>query len=504
MDDTPILHFEKLTKRFPGVLALDNVTFSIRKGEVHALVGENGAGKSTLIKIVTGVYQKTSGEIFFDGKPVHFANPHEALRNGIAAIYQEFNLIPALTVAENIFMGHHFVRRRFFVDWDRMRKEAQELMRFLGVDIDVDQKVRDLGVAKKQIVEIAKALSHKAKVLIMDEPTATLAQKEIEGLFRIIRFLKNEGVTVIYISHRLEEIYEVCDRVTVLRDGRHVATQDVKDVTMEDLIRMMVGREVVEKFPRVSHAIGEEVLRVEGLTRRGVLKDVSFSLRKGEILGIAGMVGSGRTELLRAIYGVDPIDGGKIYVRGREARIRSPLDAINYGIALLPEERKVHGLVLLLSVLDNLGLPVLPFVSVRGFIHDGRLKAIAQDMVHHMNIKTPSLFQKVMYLSGGNQQKVVLGKWFARNCDIYLFDEPTRGIDVGAKVEIYHLMNRLLERGASIIMVSSELPEILAMSDRILVMREGRIVGELSREEATKEVILRLALGRREEYASVS
>ncbi|MBC7218136.1 MAG: sugar ABC transporter ATP-binding protein [Candidatus Caldatribacterium sp.] len=504
MDDTPILHFEKLTKRFPGVLALDNVTFSIRRGEVHALVGENGAGKSTLIKIVTGVYQKTSGEIFFDGKPVHFANPHEALRNGIAAIYQEFNLIPALTVAENIFMGHHFVKRRFFVDWDRMRKEAQELMRFLGVDIDVDQKVRDLGVAKKQIVEIAKALSHKAKVLIMDEPTATLAQKEIEGLFRIIRFLKNEGVTVIYISHRLEEIYEVCDRVTVLRDGRHVATQDVKDVTMEDLIRMMVGREVVEKFPRVSHAIGEEVLRVEGLTRRGVLKDISFSLRKGEILGIAGMVGSGRTELLRAIYGVDPIDGGKIYVRGREARIRSPLDAINYGIALLPEERKVHGLVLLLSVLDNLGLPILPFVSVRGFIHDGRLKAIAQDMVHHMNIKTPSLFQKVMYLSGGNQQKVVLGKWFARNCDIYLFDEPTRGIDVGAKVEIYHLMNRLLERGASIIMVSSELPEILAMSDRILVMREGRIVGELSREEATKEVILRLALGRREEYASVS
>lgn len=503
MSETPILHFEKLTKRFPGVLALDNVTFSIRQGEVHAIVGENGAGKSTLIKIVTGVHQKTSGEIFFDGKPVHFNSPHEALRSGIAAIYQEFNLIPALTVAENIFMGHHFVKRRFFVDWPRMRREAQEIMRFLGVDIDVDEKVRNLGVAKKQIVEIAKALSHKARVLIMDEPTATLAQKEIEGLFRIIRFLKNEGVTVIYISHRLEEIYEVCDRVTVLRDGRHVATRDVKDVTMDDLIRMMVGREVVEKFPRVSHKIGEEVLRVEGLTRRGVLENISFSLRRGEILGIAGMVGSGRTELLRAIYGVDPIDEGKIYIHGKEVRLRSPLDAINHGIAFLPEERKVHGLVLLLSVLDNLGLPILPFVSFRGLINDGRLKVIAQNMVHHMNIKTPSLYQRVMYLSGGNQQKVVLGKWFARNCDIYLFDEPTRGIDVGAKVEIYHLMNRLLERGASIIMVSSELPEVLAMSDRILVMREGKIVGELSREEATKEAVLRLALGRREEYASV-
>ncbi len=504
MEDTPILHFENLTKRFPGVVALSEVTFSIRRGEVHALVGENGAGKSTLIKIVTGVYQKTSGEVFFEGKPVNFLNPHEALRHGIAAIYQEFNLIPALTVAENIFMGHHFVRRGVFVDWNRVRKEAQELMRFLDVDIDVDAKVRDLGVAKKQVVEIAKALSHKAKVLIMDEPTATLAQKEIEGLFRIIKFLKSEGVTIVYISHRLEEIYEVCDRVTVLRDGHHIATRDVQDVSMEDLIRMMVGREVVEKFPRVVHTAGEEVLRVEGLTRRGVLENISFTLRKGEILCIAGMVGSGRTELLRAIYGVDPIDEGRIYVRGREVEIRSPLDAINHGIALLPEERKVQGLVLLLSVLDNLGLPILPSVSVRGFVNDLRLRAIAQDMVSHMNIKTPSLYQKVMYLSGGNQQKVVLGKWFARKCDIYLFDEPTRGIDVGAKVEIYHLMNRLLERGASIIMVSSELPEVLAMSDRILVMREGRIVGELYKEEATKEAVLRLALGRREEYASVS
>jgi len=498
-----ILRFEKLTKRFPGVLALDEVSFAIKRGEVHALVGENGAGKSTLIKIVTGVYQKTSGEIIFDGKPVHFLTPHEALRSGIAAIYQEFNLIPALTVAENIFMGHHFTRRNFIVDWAKMREEAQKLMEFLEVDIDVDARVRDLGVAKKQVVEIAKALSLNARVLIMDEPTATLAQKEIQGLFRIIRFLKSKGVTVIYISHRLEEIYEICDRVTVLRDGRYVGTRGVKEVTVDEIIRMMVGREVVEKFPRVAYQIGEEVLRVEGLTRHGVLENISFSVRKREILGIAGMVGSGRTELLRAIYGLDPIDRGKIYVKGREVRIRSPLEAINHGIALLPEERKTQGLVLLLSVLDNLGLPLLPFLSNRGFVDDTKLTEVAQDMVEHMNIKTPSLLQKTMYLSGGNQQKVVLGKWFARNCDIYLFDEPTRGIDVGAKTEIYHLMNKLIERGSAIVMVSSELPEILAMSDRILVMREGRIMGELSREEATKETILQLALGRRDEYARV-
>ncbi|MEN3189078.1 MAG: sugar ABC transporter ATP-binding protein [Atribacterota bacterium] len=496
-----ILKFENLTKRFPGVLALDNVSFSIKRGEVHALVGENGAGKSTLIKIVTGVYQRTSGEVIFDGKPVHFLTPHEALQNGIAAIYQEFNLIPALTVAENIFMGHHFTRRNFLVDWGKMREEARKLMEFLNVDIDVDAIVRDLGVAKKQVVEIAKALSLNARVLIMDEPTATLAQREIEGLFRIIRFLKEKGVTVIYISHRLEEIYEVCDRVTVLRDGRYVGTHNVGEVEVDDIIRMMVGKDVVEKFPRVTHRVGEEVLRVEGLTRHGVLENISFSVRRGEILGIAGMVGSGRTELLRAIYGLDPVDGGRIYVKGKEVRIHSPLEAINHGIALLPEERKTQGLVLLLSVLDNLGLPLLPSLSQRGFVDDRKLTTVAQRMVNHMNIKTPSLAQKTMYLSGGNQQKVVLGKWFARNCDIYLFDEPTRGIDVGAKIEIYHLMNTLIERGSAIVMVSSELPEVLAMSDRILVMREGRVMGQLLREEATKEAILQLALGRREAYA---
>lgn len=501
MSEEIILRFEKVSKRFPGVLALDEVSFDVKRGEVHALVGENGAGKSTLIKIVSGVHRKTSGEIYYEGKPVDFHTPHEALARGIAAIYQEFNLIPALTVAENIFMGHHFLTPRGLVDWTRMRQEAKKLLDFLDVDIDVDAKVRDLGVAKKQVVEIAKALSLNAKILIMDEPTAALAQKEIETLFRIIRFLKEKGVTIIYISHRLEEIFKVCDRVTVLRDGRHIATRNLQDLDMEDIIQMMVGREITNKFPRIPHTPEEEILRVEGLTRHGVLENISFSLRRGEILGIAGMVGSGRTELLRAIYGVDPVDGGEIYIKGEKVQINSPVEAINLGMAFLPEERKTQGLVLLLSVLDNIGLPILPQISERGFVDDQRLLEIGEEMVQQMNIKTPFLYQKVMYLSGGNQQKVVLGKWFARKCDIYLFDEPTRGIDVGAKVEIYHLMNRLLEKKVGIIMVSSELPEILGMSDRILVMREGRIVGELNREEATQETILSLAVGGRTKNA---
>ncbi len=501
MSEEIILRFEKVSKRFPGVLALDEVSFDVKRGEVHALVGENGAGKSTLIKIVSGVHRKTSGEIYYEGKPVDFHTPHEALARGIAAIYQEFNLIPALTVAENIFMGHHFLTPRGLVDWTRMRQEAKKLLDFLDVDIDVDAKVRDLGVAKKQVVEIAKALSLNAKILIMDEPTAALAQKEIETLFRIIRFLKEKGVTIIYISHRLEEIFKVCDRVTVLRDGRHIATRNLQDLDMEDIIQMMVGREITNKFPRIPHTPEEEILRVEGLTRHGVLENISFFLRRGEILGIAGMVGSGRTELLRAIYGVDPVDGGEIYIKGEKVQINSPVEAINLGMAFLPEERKTQGLVLLLSVLDNIGLPILPQISERGFVDDQRLLEIGEEMVQQMNIKTPSLYQKVMYLSGGNQQKVVLGKWFARKCDIYLFDEPTRGIDVGAKVEIYHLMNRLLEKKVGIIMVSSELPEILGMSDRILVMREGRIVGELNREEATQETILSLAVGGRTKNA---
>ena len=490
-----ILRFENVTKRFPGVLALDNVSFDVVKGEVHALVGENGAGKSTLIKIVTGVYQKSSGTVFFQGKAIDYQNPHEALRSGIAAIYQELNLIPALTVAENIFMGHHFRNERGLVDWKKMKEEAQKIINFLEVDVDIDAQVGSLGVAKKQVVEIAKALSLNAQVLIMDEPTAALAKKEIETLFRIIRFLKTQGVTIIYISHHLDEIFAISDRVTVLRDGKHVSTTNTSALTIDDLIKMMVGRKLVEQCPYVNHQFEDEVLRVENLNRKGVLHGISFSLKKGQIVGIAGMVGSGRTELLRAIYGLDPIDTGKIFVKGQEVKIRSPQDAINLGIALLPEERKTQGLVLLLSVIDNIGLPSLSKIANHGFINDNELNRITSEMVKMMDIKTPSFDQKTMFLSGGNQQKVVLGKWFARECDIYLFDEPTRGIDVGAKVEIYHLMNKLIKRGAAILMVSSELPEILGMSDQILVMKEGTITGQLSRQNANQEEVLKLAIG---------
>ncbi len=490
-----ILQFENVTKRFPGVLALDSVSFDVLKGEVHALVGENGAGKSTLIKIVTGVYQKTSGSILFQGKLIDYQNPHEALRNGIAAIYQELNLIPALTVAENIFMGHHIRNERGFIDWKKMREEAQKLIDFLEVDVEIDAKVGTLGVAKKQVVEIAKALSLNAQILIMDEPTAALAKKEIETLFRIIKFLKSKGVTIIYISHHLDEIFAISDRVTVLRDGKHVATNNTATLTIDNLIKMMVGRKLVEQFPHMDHQVKDEALRVENLKRKGVLHNINFSLKKGQIVGIAGMVGSGRTELLRAIYGLDPLDGGKIFVKGDEVNIQSPYDAINLGIALLPEERKTQGLVLLLSVTDNIGLPSLTKISNRGFIDDTKLNHITSEMVQMMNIKTPSFHQKTMFLSGGNQQKVVLGKWFARECDIYLFDEPTRGIDVGAKIEIYHLMNKLIERGAAILMVSSELPEILGMSDQILVMKEGKITGTLTRQNANQEEVLKLAIG---------
>ncbi|HSV31316.1 MAG TPA: sugar ABC transporter ATP-binding protein [Atribacteraceae bacterium] len=491
----PILEFKQVTKRFPGVLALNDVSFSIRRGEVHALVGENGAGKSTLIKIVTGVFSKTSGEIDFEGEPIAYRTPHEALKSGIAAIYQEFNLIPGLTVAENIFMGHHPLNQRKLIDWGKIQEESQKLLDFLNIDIKPDARVKSLGVAKKQVVEIAKALSLKARVLIMDEPTATLAQREIETLFRIIRTLRKEGVTIIYISHRLEEIFEVCDRVSVLRDGKYVATNPVSDIRVGSLIQMMVGKELVEQYPKAEHPIGEEVLRVEDLSRKGVIRNVSFSVRRGEIVGIAGMVGSGRTEVLRAIFGLDKLDSGKVFIRSGEIRITTPRDSIERGIALLPEERKTQGLVLLLSVLDNLGLPNLRRMALRGFINDTKLNTVANEMVKAMNIKTPTLAQRVMHLSGGNQQKVVLGKWFARESDVYLFDEPTRGIDVGAKREIFLLMGKLLERGAGIVMVSSELSEILGMSDRVLVMREGEISGELSRQEMTKEAVLKLALG---------
>ncbi|MDR0362973.1 MAG: sugar ABC transporter ATP-binding protein [Planctomycetota bacterium] len=490
-----VLRFEGASKRFPGVLALSDVAFDVRRGSVHALVGENGAGKSTLIKILTGVHRQSSGRVLYNGADLNFNNPHEALLAGITAIYQELNLVPTLTVAENVFLGHPPKASAGTVDWRAMRVMAGDLLKFLEVDIDPGALVRTLGVARKQVVEIAKALSMDARVIIMDEPTAAIPKKEIDTLFRIIRTLRERGVTIIYISHHLDEVFTIADAVTVLRDGRVVDTMPTAELDEAELIRLMVGRELTEQYPYHPAKPGAEALRVEGLARKGVLKNISFSLRAGEVVGVSGMVGSGRTELLRAIYGVDPVSSGSVYVGGAARRFAAPRDAIEAGIALLPEERKTGGLVLLLSVMDNIGLPSLKKLSTRGVMRDKDLTRTSERMRDLMNIKTPSLKQRVMNLSGGNQQKVVLGKWFARDPKVYLFDEPTRGIDVGAKVEIYNLMNRLKEEGAAILMVSSELPEILGMSDRVLVMREGEIAGELGRGELSQERVLKLAIG---------
>ncbi len=493
----PILVFDNTTKRFPGVAALSNVSFAVRPGTVHALVGENGAGKSTLIKILTGIHRPSSGSVTYQGRELRFQNPNEALLAGIAAIYQELNLVPTLTVAENIFLGRPPKTASGTVDWQAMRARARELLDFLEMDIDPDAMVKSLGIARKQVVEIAKALATDARVIIMDEPTAAIPKKEIDTVLRIIGVLRERGVTVIFISHHLEEVFAIADRITVLRDGRVVDTADARDLDEAKLIRLMVGRDLTEQYPYRPRPPGKEILSASNLTVKGKIADVSLTIREGEVVGVSGMVGSGRTELLRALYGLDRKDSGEIRVGGVPVDIRTPRDAIEAGMALLPEERKTSGLVLLLSVADNIGLANLKRMSTRGVMRDGELASTSERMRRIMNIKTPSLKQRVMNLSGGNQQKVVLGKWFARNPKIYLFDEPTRGIDVGAKVEIYNLMNQLKSEGAAILMVSSELPEILGMSDRVLVMREGRIAGELDRGALSQEAVLKIAIGGR-------
>ncbi|MDA2925721.1 sugar ABC transporter ATP-binding protein [Acidobacteria bacterium AH-259-G07] len=492
-----VLEMRGIRKSFPGVLALDNVNFALYPGEVHILLGENGAGKSTLVKILSGAYQKDGGEILIHGQAVEINNPRVAQELGISIIYQEFNLIPHLSAAENIFLGNEPEIFSGIVDRSQMSREAGRLLRELGVQFDPRTRVRSLGIAQQQMVEVAKALSVDARILIMDEPTSALTESEIRALFSTIQQLKEKGVAVIYISHRLEELFEVGDRVTVLRDAKYIATHSIRETSTAELIRLMANRDLKEHFPREKGELGEEVLRVEGLNRAPLLKDISFSLRQGEIVGIAGLLGAGRTELARAIFGADPIDSGRVLVKGQPVRINSPVSAIRQGIGFLTEDRKGQGLILVLPVKDNIALPNTDKLSRLGVIDSAAKEKLAQRFIHDLSIKTPGVEQKVMYLSGGNQQKVVLSKWLAREADILIFDEPTRGIDVGAKVEIYQLMNQLTARGAGIIMISSELPEILGMSDRILVMHRGRISGEFSAEEATEEKVLGAALGQR-------
>ncbi|WP_020218798.1 sugar ABC transporter ATP-binding protein [Escherichia coli] len=490
------LQMKHITKRFPGVLALNDVQFSLRRGEVHALLGENGAGKSTLMKILSGVYQPDEGEIIFEDKPVSFSDPLSAQNVGITIIHQEFNLFPELTVEENIFIGREFCKKnRWRLDEKQQRQATIEILQKLNLAIKPDTLVADLTVAQQQMVEIAKAISVNARILIMDEPTAALTETEIESLFRVTRLLKEQGTGIVYISHRLEELALIADRATVMRDGQYISTVDYECVKISDLIAMMVGRDLGNIYPR-REALQQRipVLEVNGLTRKGVLNDINFTLYRGEILGFAGLMGAGRTELARAIFGADSIDSGTLKLNGKETVIKDISDAIQQGISYLTEDRKKEGLALNLSVERNIMLGNYPEYSDRfGNVDSRRCQQTSEEQVKALRIKTPNLEQAALNLSGGNQQKIIIARWVCKDTDILIFDEPTRGIDVGAKLEIYELMNRLVTKGKSIIMISSELPEVLGMCDRILVMRSGRITGELSAKEATQEKIMQYA-----------
>ena len=493
-DGDTMLLMEHIDKTFPGVHALRDVTFEVKKGEVHVLLGENGAGKSTLMRILAGAYAKDSGRIFVRGQEVHIDSPKRALDLGIAVIYQELNLVPFLNAAENMYLGRQ-PTHPVFIKWPELYARAEAELNKFDVHVDVRVPVRRLSVANQQMIEISKALTTSADIIVMDEPTSALTRHEIDELFRAIATLKQSGVSIIYISHRLEEVFEVGDRATVLRDGQKVDTVNVRDVAVDDLIRMMVGRELTQKFPKQTVEIGAEILRVEGLSRQRKLRDISFELRAGEIVGVFGLVGAGRTEMARAIFGADRVDSGKIYVDGKAAQVHTPKDAIDLGIGLLTEDRKGQGLVPSMSVLGNVTLAALDKLFPRTpFLSHALERRVGERYVRDLNIRTPSMRRLVRYLSGGNQQKVIVARWLCSQSKILIFDEPTRGIDVGAKVEVYHLMIELAKQGVGILMISSELPEILGMSDRILVMHEGTIAGIVPRNETTQENLLQLAM----------
>jgi len=498
MEQQPVLLMKNISKSFPGVKALNSVDFELRKGEVHGLLGENGAGKSTLIKILTGAYQKDEGQIILNGKEVNITNPRDAINLGIAAIYQELNLQPFLSVAENIFLGREIKSTNniiSLINWKKTKEEAKRILKELGQDIDPSYPVNRLGIGQQQMVEIAKILSTNANIIILDEPTACLSSKETEELFKVILELKKKGISIIYISHRLEEIFTICDRVTVMRDGNKIITLDTKNTNKDELIKYMVGRTLEQQYPKIKTIRGREALRVENLTRKGVFENISFTAYCGEILGISGLVGAGRTEIVRAIFGADPVDYGKIYVFGEECNIKSPIDAMNKGIALITEDRKNQGLILIDNILNNITLSSLVDFKRKILLDYKEMTDKSVELIKKLNIKTPTVKKVVRELSGGNQQKVVIAKWLCKKAKIFIFDEPTRGIDVGAKVEVYNIMNELVKEGACVIMISSELPEIMGMSDRIIVVHEGKITGEFLREEANQEIIMKAATG---------
>lgn len=495
-----VLELKSITKVFPGVKALDKVQFSLRPGEIHALVGENGAGKSTFIKIITGVHRQDEGEIYLNGQKVEIKGPNEAKKMGIAAIYQHVTCYPDLSVTENIFMGHEKINRiSKRILWEEMHSEAQKLLDDLGADIDPRSQMGALSVAQQQIVEIAKALSINAKIIIMDEPTAALTKKESEELYRITEQLRDNGASIIFISHRLEDMYRLASRVSVLRDGKYIGTWNVNEISREDLIVAMVGREVTQLFPKKESKIGEELLRVEGLGKTGFFADISFTLRKGEILGLTGLVGAGRSEVCQAIFGIMPHDKGKVYLEGKEVNISNPLDAMKLGIGYLPEDRQKQGLVLQWEISKNITLSTLDKLCNKGWLNAGKEAEIAKELSEKVNVKANSIFDTVSSLSGGNQQKVIVAKLLNADLKVIILDEPTKGVDVGAKSAIHEMMSDLACQGYGIIMISSEMPEVLGMSDRIIVMREGRITAIFDREDATQEAILEAAMVSRAE-----
>jgi ribose transport system ATP-binding protein len=496
-----LVQMERIEKNFPGVHALGDCRFDLMPGEIHGLVGENGAGKSTLMKILAGIYTKDGGTVKIRGKAVEFHNTKQAQALGISIIHQELNLMKHLTAAQNIFIGREQKKGlAFLVDDREINRKSEELFKLINLNLDPRTKVAGLTVAQQQMIEIAKALSFNLDVLIMDEPTSALSESEIEELFKVIKNLKSQGKGIVYISHRMDELHQICDRITVMRDGRYIATSPMKDITIEQIIAQMVGREIYESHhPHGDTAKNEVVLEVKNLNRGRVVRDVSFELHKGEILGFAGLLGAGRTETMRLIFGADPMDSGEIFVKGKKVTIKKPRDAVRHGIGYLSEDRKRFGLALGMSVKVNTVMASLSkFLKFLGVLDEAKSQKIAQEYVERLNTKTPSIEQLTKNLSGGNQQKVVVGKWLVRDSDILIFDEPTRGIDVGAKSEIYRLLNELADQGKSIIMISSELPEILRMSHRIVVMCEGRVTAVQNAEGITQEKIMYYATLRNE------
>ena len=483
-----ILTLKNITKEFPGVKALDDVTISIERGTIHGLVGENGAGKSTLIKVLAGIYQPNAGEVILEGETQKFNSPIAARNAGIAVVHQEIKLAEPLTVAENMFLGNVMMKGKI-VDWAGMRKRAQEIVDDLGMDIDINAQVSSLSVAKKQIVEIMHAINTNSKVIVMDEPSAVLTNRELKVMFRIVKQLREKGITIIYISHRLDEVFDLCNNVSILRDGQHVGTLPIAEVTREKLIALMVGREMGQEYPKEKGNIGGTILEVKNLNC-GMLKDISFEVKAGEVFGISGLVGAGRTELARAILGIDKIESGEVFVRGKKVKYRKFAHAIKDGLGLIPEDRKLQGLIQAMSIKQNTTLVNLDGIIRNGFI-DYKLEAkVAKEYADKLTLVRPNEDMEVQFLSGGNQQKVVIAKWLFRGSEILFLDEPTRGIDVGAKAEIYRLINQLVKEGKTVIMISSEMPEILGMCDRIMVMHEGHKMGELMVEDASQEKIM--------------